>query len=135
MGGKALKWQKLKYHGLNGDEMVRGEYLCVPVRFLAEVFGAKYLPSEDSLSATLILKDGREVQFARGSIGCVIDRRIEAMLCEALHREGELYVSFEWFCRSLFNLHVSSMAGTIYATDHYSMLSNNIAHIIRDLIK
>jgi len=135
MGGKALKWQKLKYHGLNGDEMVRGEYLCVPVRFLAEVFGAKYLPSEDTLSATLILKDGREVQFARGSIGCVIDGRIEAMLCEALHREGELYVSFEWFCRSLFNLQLSSMAGTIYATDHYNVLSNNMAHIIRDLIK
>ena len=56
------------------------------------------------------------------------------MLCEALHREGELYVSFEWFCRSLYDLHVTSMAGTVYATDHYSVLSNNMAHIIRDLL-
>jgi len=135
MGGKAIKWQKLKYHGLNGGQKVRGEYLCVPVRFLAEVFGAEYTPSGDTLSASLRLDDGRELQFARGVIGCLIDGHIESMLCEALHRNGELYISFEWFCKRLYDLHVSEMAGTIYATDHYSVLSNNMAHIIRDLIR
>ena len=57
------------------------------------------------------------------------------MLCEALHRNGELYVPFEWFCMSLFNLHVTKMADTVYATDHYNVRSNNMAHMIKDLIK
>ena len=135
MGGKALKWQKLKYHGLNGDAQVRGEYLCVPLRFLCEAFGAEYLPSEDTLSAQVILSDGRTLQFARGSIGCVVDGRITSMLCEALHREGELYVPFRWFCQALFDLHVSEIAGTVYATDHWSVLGNNTAHLLRELLQ
>ena len=38
----AIQWQKLKYHGLNGDQKVRGEYLCVPISFIAQVFGLEY---------------------------------------------------------------------------------------------
>jgi len=135
MSSPAIKWQKLKYHGLNGGEEVRGEYLCVPLSFLAEVFDAQYLPSEDTLSAAIILKDGRELQFARGSIGCVIDNRIESMLCEALHRNNELHVSFEWFCMRLYDLHVSTYEGVAYATDHYSVLSMNMADLINELLK
>ena len=55
MSTKAVRWQKLKYHGLNGGEKVRGEYLCVPLSFLCEVFGAKYEPSEDTLTAVVTL--------------------------------------------------------------------------------
>ena len=135
MSGPAIQWQKLKYHGLNGGQKVRGEYLCVPLSFIAEAFEAKYIPSEDTLSATLILKDGRELQFARGSIGCVIDNRIESMLCEALHRNGELCVSFEWFCQSLYNLHVTACANVLYVTDHYSVLSMSMADLINDLLR
>ncbi|RCX19478.1 poly(3-hydroxybutyrate) depolymerase [Anaerobacterium chartisolvens] len=135
MSGPAIKWQKLKYHGLNGGQEVRGEYLCVPLSFIAEVFDAEYTPSEDTLSAALILKDGRELQFARGSIGCAVDNRITSMLCEALHRNGELYISFEWFCRSICNLHVSVCENVLYATDHYSVLSANMADLINDILK
>lgn len=134
MSGPAILWQKLKYHGLNGGEKVRGEYLCVPLSFIADVFKAKYTPSPDTLSATLVLKDGRELQFARGSIGCVIDNRIQSMLCEALHRNGELYISFEWFCLSLYDLHVSACSNVLYATDHYAVLSENMAELIKDIL-
>jgi len=134
MSGPAISWQKLKYHGLNGGQKVRGEYLCVPLSFIARVFEAEYRPSGDTLSAELVLKDGRELQFARGSIGCVIDNRIQSMLCEALHRNGELYISLEWFCRSLYDMHVSKCSDVLYATDHYSVLSMNMAELIRDIL-
>jgi len=134
MSAKARYWQKLKYHGLNGGQIVRGEYVCVPLSFLAKVFGAEYLPSGDTLTAVVKLPDGRRLQFARGSIGCVIGDRLRSMYCEALHREGELLVSMEWFCRYLFNLHVSSCDGVVYATDHFSALSANMADLLKDLL-
>ena len=127
-------WQKLKYHGLDGGQKVRGEYLCVPLSFLCEVFEAKYEPSEDTLSAVVTLKDGRVIQFARGSIGCVIDDDLRSMYCEALHRNGELLVSVEWFCRYLFNLQVSTCNGVAYITDHFVELSTFMADLIKDLL-
>ncbi|HCS40567.1 MAG TPA: hypothetical protein DIW44_13410 [Anaerolineaceae bacterium] len=134
MRTKALFWQKLKYHGLNGGQEIRGEYLCVPLSFLSEAFGAKYEPGEDTLTVVVTLKDGRVLQFARGSIGCVIDNGLRSMYCEALHRDGELLVSIEWFCRYLFGLDVSCCDEVIYVTDHFSVLSANMADLIKDLL-
>jgi len=130
-----MRWQKLKYHGLNGGQDVRGDYLCVPVSFLAKAFGAEYLPGEDTLTATLKLSDGREVQFARGSIGCMIDDKLRSMYCEALHRNGELLVSVEWFCRYLFGMTVTECAGVVYVTDHFAELSLFMADLILDIFK
>ena len=130
-----VQWQKLKYHGLNGGKIVRGDYLCVPLSFLAEMFGAKYRPSEDRLSAEMTLPDGRELQFARGSIACVVDDTMRQMYCEALHRENELLVSVEWFCRFLYNLHVSVCNEVVYVTDHFSELSCFMADLIKDIFK
>ena len=130
----AQKWQKLKYHGLDGGQEVRGEYIMIPVAFLAKTFGAEYIPSEDTLTAVVILPDGRRLQFARGSIGCVINNSIRSMYCEALHRNGELLISIEWFCQYLFNLHLSSCDGVVYITDHFAQLSANMADLIRDLL-
>ena len=129
------QWQKLKYHGLNGGQEVRGDYLCVPVSFLAKAFDAEYIPSQDTLTAVVRLKDGRELQFARGSIGCMIDDRLRSMYCEALHRGGELLVSVEWFCRYLFGMHVSACNGVVYVTDHFAELSYFMADLILDLFK
>jgi hypothetical protein len=131
---KAVYWQKLKYHGLNGGQAVRGEYLCVPLSFLSEAFGARYEPTKDTLTVVMTLKDGRVLQFARGSIGCVIDDALRSMYCEALHREGELLVSIEWFCRYLFNLDVSCCDEVVYVTDHFSALSASMADLIKDLL-
>lgn len=133
MKTRAVWWKKMKYHGLNGGTLLRGEYLCVPLSFLAEVFGAQYVPSEDTLTGVMILKDGRRLQFARGSIGCVIDDTMRSMYCEALHRDGELLVSIEWFSQYFFNCHVSACEGVVYVTDHFAVLSANMADLIRDL--
>ena len=130
-----LVWQKLKYHGLNGGEKVRGEYLCVPVSFLAKMAGGSYIPSEDTLTAEVILKDGRRLQFARGSIGCMIDDTMRQMYCEALHRNGELLVSVEWFARYLFGYTVTACNGAVYVTDHFAELSYFMADLIKDLLK
>ena len=127
-------WQKLKYHGLDGGQLVRGEYLCVPLRFLARAFGAEYLPLDGGAAAALRLPDGREAQFARGSIGCLIDDTMRCMYCEALQREGELLVSAEWFCRYLFNCQVSVCNGVVYITDHFAELSFFLADLILDLL-
>ena len=129
-----VKWQKLKYHGLIGGTKVRGEYLCVPLSFLAEVSGAALEYGEGNLTAVMVLPDGRRLQFARGSIACVIDNDLRSMYCEALHRGGELLVGIEWFCRYLLNLQVSACDGTVYVTDHFSTLSANLADVIRELL-
>lgn len=129
-----VRWKKLKYHGLNGDQLVRGEYLCVPVRFLAEMAGGDYLPSEDNLTAEVRLPDGRTLQFARGSIGCLIDDRLRSMLCEALYRNGELLISVEWFAEAILNLTVTECNGVVYVTDHFAVLSGFMADLIRDIL-
>ena len=135
MPAKALRWQKLKYHGLNGGEMVRGEYICVPLRFLAQVFGGTYETDMDGLRGTMRLPDGRVLRFARGVIGCQVDEDLVSMYCETLHREGELLVSAEWFCRYLFNLHVSVCNNVVYVTDHFAELSEYMAELIKELLK
>lgn len=122
MTGNAIRWEKLKYHGLNGGEKVRGIYTCVPLTFLAEAFDGECEYSKDTLTAVLTLKDGRKMQFARGSIGCVTDQELTAMYCEALHRDGELYVSAEWFAKYAYNLQVSECDGVIYITDSFQRI-------------
>lgn len=129
-----IRWQKLKYHGLNGDQLVRGEYTCVPVQFLAKIAGAELRMSEDTLTAEMILPDGRRLQFARGSIGCVIDNRLRSMYCEALHREGTLLVSVEWFVRYILNWTSTECNGVTYVTDHFAELSYFMADLIKDLL-
>lgn len=106
----------------------------VPLSLLAQVFQAELSYAEDTLTARMTLPDGRSLQFARGSIGCVIDNRLRSMYCEALHREDQLLVSVEWFCRCLMNLTVTECGGVVYVTDHFAELSANMAALIRDLL-
>jgi len=134
MNGPAITHQKLKYHGLNGGSIVRGEYLLVPITFLAEVFDATYIPSEGGFSAELILADGRALQFARGSIGCVADQHVHSMFCEAVFQNEELHVPIEWVCKRMFNNHTSTCHDVLYITDHDAELSLNMALLIRDEI-
>lgn len=135
MTAPACRWQKLKYHGLNGGQKVKGEYCMVPLSLLAEFFKAKLSYAPDTLTAQMELPDGRRLQFARGSIGCVIDNTLRSMYCEALHRSGQLLVSVEWFCRYLYNLTVTECDGVVYVTDHFAELSANMADLIRDLLR
>lgn len=133
---KAFMWKKLKYHGLHGDAIVRGEYCMIPASSVAQIAGAAY--EEKDGWAQMTMKDGRVIQFARGCIGCTIDNRVHAMLCEPVEREGMLFISIEWFCKEVLGLHVSTCGTTLgdvmYATDHYSLLSVNMARLIKDLL-
>lgn len=135
ISGRVYKWQKLKYHGLDGGVKVRGEYLCVPLSGLAGIFEAEYESRDENRMVMLTLKDGRILQFAEGSIGCMINDDLRSMYCEALYREGELLVSIEWFCSYLFNLHVSTCEDVVYVTDHFNSLSLYAADIIRELLE
>lgn len=128
------KWQMLKYHGLNGGQIVRGEYLMVPLSFLAEMAGAAYFSEDSNASVVLKLTDGRYLQFARGAIGCVINSSVRSMPCEAIERDGELLVSIEWFAQYVLNMHISCCNGVIYVTDHFIQLSYIMADIIKDLL-
>ena len=129
-----VKWQKWKYHGLQGGVAVRGEYLCVPVRFLAEMAGAEFRADADGLACELTMPDGLVVRFARGSILAQIGSEMRSMYCEALHREGELLVSVEWFCKYVLKLFVSSCNGVVYVTDHMADLSYCMSDLIRDVL-
>ncbi len=134
MSGETILWRKMKYHGLEGGQKIRGEYHMVPLSFLAKAFDAVLEYSQDKLVAKVKLSDGRTLQFARGSIGCVIDNSLTQMYCEALHRNDELSVSIEWFSEYIYNLHVSSCEEVVYVTDHSNKLSANMADLIKDLL-
>ncbi len=130
-----VKWQKLKYHGLNGGQVVRGEYTMVPADFLAEMAGAEYKESEDTLSAMITLQDGRQVYFVRGSIVCQIDDEVRCMYVEAIHRDGRLLVSAEWFAEMVLGFKVSKCNGVTYITDHEAHLSYYMADLIKRILK
>ncbi|MEZ4629037.1 MAG: hypothetical protein R2912_13450, partial [Eubacteriales bacterium] len=116
-------------------QIVRGSYLCVPVEFLAKAFGCTFTEDENGRCASLTLPDRRVFQFAEGCIGCTVDNRIEAMLCEAIFRNKSLYISLEWFCRFALNWQVSEYDGVLYATDHYSVLSRYLSWLLQDLLR
>jgi len=134
MSGETIHWKKMKYHGLEGGQKIRGEYHMVPLSFLAKAFDAELEYSQDNLVARVKMSDGRALQFARGSIGCVIDNSLTQMYCEALHRNDELYVSATWFSEFICNMHVSICEEVVYVTDHSNKLSANMADLIKDLL-
>lgn len=132
LGGKVFRRDKLKYHGLNGGQLVRGSYLYAPVTFLAKAFGGQALSDGDT--AEVRLSDGRLLAFAHGCVGCTIDNTVEAMVCEAITMDGTLYVPAEWFCAALYDWHVSCYGDTLYAADHFARLSRYAAWMISDVL-
>ncbi len=124
--------KKLKYHGLEGDALVRGEYFMAPVSFIAQALGATLETSHENRSATLFLPDGTTLQCAQGSIGCVVQNEILSMYCEAVFRNGELCLPIEWICKRLLHNHATKCNGVLYLTDHDADLSLNMANLIRD---
>lgn len=132
IGGRVFRRDKIKYHGLNGKYLVRGSYLYAPAAFLARVFGGTVLSDGDT--AAIRLADGRELTFAHGCIGCTIDNTVEAMLCDAITVEGQLYLPAQWFCAALYNWHVSCYGSSLYATDHYALLSRYADWLLSDLL-
>ncbi|WP_141504690.1 alpha/beta hydrolase family esterase [Paenibacillus luteus] len=134
ISGAVFKHRKLKYHGLNGDVIVRGEYFMVPVSFAASLLGGTLYVSEEGRSAEIYLDHGVGFQFAQGSVGCVAGNRVQSMSCEAIYREGELYIPIEWIFQRHYNRHVTSYGDVLYMTDHYAELSQYMAELIRDEI-
>ena len=59
---------------------------------------------------------------------------LRSMYCEALHRNGELLVSVEWFCKYVLNMHVSVCNDVVYVADHFIDLSFFMADLIKDLL-
>ena len=133
MPQKSFLKQKIKYHGLKGDALVRGEYVMVAAEFMAKLYAKSYEEKEDWGQMTLL--DGRVVQIAGGCIAATIDNKVRCMLVEAEERQGHLFISAEWFLRELLNYQTSSWDGVCYGTDHYSILSCNMAKIIADICK
>ncbi len=131
--GTSFKWKKLKYHGLDGKALVRGEYNMVPVKMLSDAFGGTCVETEGK--AYITMPDGKILQFARGCIGYTVDNRIRTMFCEAVERENILYISAEWFCIDVCGLQVSKCNEMMYATDHYARLSVHMTRLIRDILQ
>ncbi|THF84177.1 stalk domain-containing protein [Cohnella fermenti] len=134
LSGSVIKRQKRKYHGLNGEIVVRGEYLLTPATFVSELFAASFDSAFDGRSVRMTLKDGRTLQFAEGSIGCVVDGRVMSMHGEAVFTQGQLYVPLRWIGERLYSLHVSFCDDVLYLTDHDAQLSLHMAKLIRDEI-
>lgn len=132
--GKVFRWKKLKYHGLEGGSIVRGEYLMVPASSLAEMCGGICRAQQNGQITEIQMPDGTALQFARGCIGAVVNNRICSMLCEAVWKDGILYLPAEWFFYAVCHLRVTQCSGVLYATDHEARLSGNMARLIKDLL-
>ncbi len=133
--GTAFAWKKLKYHGLNGGEIVRGTYLMAPVSFLARAAGGTLETREDGAWARITLPDGSSVQAARGIICAAWENRLRAMDCEAVLRDGMLYLPAAWFLRMMLNRNVTEYGGVLYASECYGELSMHMARLLKDLLK
>lgn len=130
---------KIKYHGLNGNAIVRGSYAYIPVSSLAEIFHMRLKTEENGRVAYLcgapqigkiISEEVEEIQFAEGNIACIVNNSVESMYAEAVMKENELCVSLEWFARRFLRLSVSECDGVVYATDHPSRISWHMADLI-----
>lgn len=132
LDGTCFRREKIKYHGLNGEHIVRGSYLYAPAAFLTKMFNGVILRDGDT--AEIRLPDGRELTFAHGCIGCTIDNCVESMLCEAVTQDGKLYVPAGWFCSALYNWHVSDHGDCTYAASHASRLSRYAAWLLSDIL-
>ena len=87
------------------------------------------------MTARITLPDGRSIQAARGSIGIVTDNRLRVMDCEAVERNGMLYLPAAWFLRMIAEYHVSEYGGVLYAAECYGELSMHMARLLKDLLK
>ncbi|MDN4480565.1 stalk domain-containing protein [Demequina muriae] len=134
IGGVCFRHDKLKYHGLDGGELVRGSYLYVPVRFLASAFGAVVDSADDGLVATLTFANGTTVELARGIVGAVVDGRLRSMYAEAVHRDGQLWISLEWLCDDVLGLRTTTNGSVLYVSERHARLSKNMADLIDDLL-
>jgi len=134
LDGPVFAWQKLKYHGLNGAEKVRGTYLMAPASFLAQAAGGIFETADDGATVTICLPDGRRVQAARGIMAVALDNRVRVMDCEAVQRGGVLYLPAAWFFRMLLGMNATECDGVLYACEGYAELSTHMARLLRDLL-
>lgn len=56
------------------------------------------------------------------------------MDCEAVMRDGELYLPAAWFFRMILGRQVSECRGVLYAAECYGELSMHMARLLRDLL-
>ena len=132
IGSEAFIWNKIKYHGLDGDFIVRDSYVMIPARVLATLFNADY--HEKDGAGTFTLEDGRVIAIAKGIISCTVNNRVRDMYVEAVERNGELNISAEWFCEDVLGMHVCTKEGALYAADHNVKLSKHFVKLIADLL-
>lgn len=133
--GIPFSWKTFRFHGNREESSVRGSYLMASIPDISRIFDCTLVKDSDPSEPELILQDGRQIQFARGSAACMADSRILAMPVESVEKEGILFVSVAWFCRTLLNYTCSECGETVYITDHYAQLSKGMARLIKDLLK
>ncbi|WP_425838841.1 hypothetical protein [Microbacterium sp. PA5] len=134
MSTRAFAWDAVQYHGRGGSTLSRSRAVYAPLDLLAVAFDARLIATGEGDVATLVLSDGRSVQFARGAVACVVNNRVVAMDAEAVLRDGVLCISVEWFALNLMNLRASQHSDVVYVTDHHSLLSGNMARLLSDLL-
>lgn len=134
LGGTAIGKHAWKYHGLDGDAISRGEHILVPVSFLAAAFGGEVDEGHEGRTAAWNASDGRRLEFACGSVGCLVDGRVRAMSVAAERSGDRLHVPLEWVATHLLGLHASECEGVLYLTDHHALLSKHLAHLVDDIL-
>jgi poly(3-hydroxybutyrate) depolymerase len=108
-------------------------YLYVSVKTLCRLFEMTCEISKGT--AVIRTKDGRTLQVAAESIGCVVDNRLYSMSRQCEVRDGVLYVPVRWFAESLFNRFVTELDGAMYIADHVGYMTHDTAVILKEILE
>ena len=116
------------------DSMIVGHLACLfpaPNRWATTTLVPEDIPTKNSMIMLITGAPADTAASASLLTKCptiMESANLYAMYCETLHRDGELLVSIEWFCRFLFDLNVSICNDVVYVTDHGvpSIFSNGL---------
>ncbi|NLL38324.1 MAG: hypothetical protein GX254_01880 [Clostridiales bacterium] len=107
-------------------------YMYVSVNTLCRLFNMEC--KTDGRTAEMTTEDGRSLQVAAESIGCIINNRLYSMSrqCQAL--DGILFVPVRWFAENVFGLFVTEEDGALYISDHIGYMTHDMAVILREIL-
>jgi poly(3-hydroxybutyrate) depolymerase len=115
-----------------GEVMETYRYLYVSVKSLSMLFGMTC--DTDGYTAEMTTKDGRKLQVASESIGCVIDNRLYSMSRQCEARAGGLFVPVRWFAENVFGRYVTELDGALYISGHVGYMTHDMALILKEIL-
>jgi poly(3-hydroxybutyrate) depolymerase len=116
----------------SGEVLETYRYLYVSVKTLCRLFDMTC--DNDGRIALMKTKDGRTLQVAAESIGCIIDNRLYSMSRQCQSHDGVLFVPVRWFAENVFNRFVTELDDVLYISGHIGYMTHDMAVILKEIL-